>query len=78
MISKKDFEDLRVGDVVEIPGLFPGLDREPLLLTITEVVTLDAKTTAAIAFDVTYFDAAIGHGAGQLIDGKVHIELEAA
>lgn len=78
MIPKKDFETLRIGDVVEVPGLFPNLDREPLLLAITDTVLDAASHTVAIEFSITYFDAAIGQGTGQLEDGKVHLTLEAA
>ncbi len=55
MLSMEDFESLQIDDVIEAPGLFPGLDvNEPLKLRCT------VAKEALREFVVTYFGVTIG------------------
>ena len=54
LLSKDEFDELKLDDTVEVAGLFPPLTKEPLVLRVAE------RTVDKIDCVVTYFGVTLG------------------
>jgi len=60
MLTKEQFNDLSVGDVIETSPLFAGLGTEPLILKVT------GKGEGELTFVKTYFNINLGEAKATL------------
>ena len=52
-MTYEDLASLKAGDVLECPGLFPGMDKEPILWTRT-------RSRVKLEFDLSWCGADLG------------------